>query len=436
MAPAAFVDDRENPYVTEPDAPFDWFRARQIGGRMTIPGHGRQYYRLGERDLRPGDGLSPSWPVDAADLAAWYDLVEQRLGLTSGLEDCDWVPAGSVAAACAPTAAEADAIRTLKAKWPSVDPLLGRAAPPMASVEMAAATGRLVCRQGAIVARIDAAGGDLNQVHWKDRASGGDLQAAAPIVFLCASSLESTRILLQSRAADGQPIGARSGVLGQGLMDHVVVSAEGVGAGLAGEPEPMTAGRCLYLPRFDLRERPDTNRRGYGVQIYRWSLGRGRSHFAGVAFAEMTPRPENRVALDPARKDAWDLPILRVSCRHSPSELDLAADQRQALEDLADALRVRLHRLSDGPAPPGTAIHECGTARMGLSPEDSVLDPDNQCWDAPGLFVTDGAAFPSQGAQNPTLTILALTARACVKALGTRRRPDHALSRTPLPASA
>jgi choline dehydrogenase-like flavoprotein len=165
-----------------------------------------------------------------------------------------------------------------------------------------------------------------------------------------------------------------------------------------------------------MREQDDLSRsggRGYGVQIYRWSTGREKSYFNAVSFAEMAPRAENRVVLDPQRKDYWGLPVLRIACRHNDAENRMAKDQSAALREIGNLLKVRFHRLSENPAPPGSALHECGTALMGEIPAHSVLDPHNQCWDARGLYVTDASAFPSQGAQNPTLTILALTARAC-----------------------
>ncbi|MGZ5985036.1 MAG: GMC family oxidoreductase [Caulobacteraceae bacterium] len=422
LAPDAFVSDKDNPYVDEDGSRFDWFRAHQIGGRMTIPGHGRQYYRLGPQDLRPADGRSPPWPVSYDELSRWYDHVEMLLGMTSGGEDCPWVPSGKFAITSRATPAEAQTLAAIEARWPGQPTILGRYAPPLKGVEMAAATGRLACRQGAIVRNIELGPDNAARaVHWKDRATGADLHARAPIVFVCASALETTRILLQTRTADDRPIGAASGALGANLMDHVVVSAEGLGDALAGEPEPMTDGRCVYLPRADLRAAAAADSRGFGMQIYRWSTGKGRSHFTGVTQAEMTPRPGNRVILDPDRRDAWGLPVLRIACRYSQDELDLARDQSQALAEVAETLGVRLRRLDSAPAPPGSAIHEGGTARMGDSPANSVVGPDNQCWDAKGVYVTDGAAFPSQGLQKPTLTILALTARACASVVSGRR---------------
>ena len=110
-------------------------------------------------------------------------------------------------------------------------------------------------------------------------------------------------------------------------------------------------------------------------------------------------------------------PVLRIDCAYSDVELARAREQTRAMRELAEIAEVDLTRIHETPPPPGSSYHECGTARMGTDPTNSVLDGDNQCWDARGLYVTDGACFPSQGFQNPTLTILALTARACHHAL-------------------
>jgi choline dehydrogenase-like flavoprotein len=153
------------------------------------------------------------------------------------------------------------------------------------------------------------------------------------------------------------------------------------------------------------------------VQLYQFPVGDQQTYFAAFAFAEMTPRQENRVALDSQRRDAWGIPVLRIDCTHSEAELARAREQIEALRELAQVSEVAVTCIDKIPRPPGSAIHECGTARMGTDPASSVLDADNQCWDARGLYVTDAACFPSQGCQNPTLTILALTARACQHAL-------------------
>jgi choline dehydrogenase-like flavoprotein len=217
-----------------------------------------------------------------------------------------------------------------------------------------------------------------------------------------------------------QGLGASSGVLGQYLMDHIHVSAEGIGNWQHTNSSPE-AGRCLYLPRFDRRDsnRPHTGR-GYGLQVYQFPVAGQRSYFAAGSFGEMLPQEENRVTLDYSKRDVWGIPVLRIDCAHREVELACAREHTQALREIAELADIKLMRIDEIPCPPGSAFHECGTARMGTDPGNSVLDENNECWDARGLYVTDGACFPSQGTQNPTLTILALTARACYHALKKR----------------
>jgi choline dehydrogenase-like flavoprotein len=259
-------------------------------------------------------------------------------------------------------------------------------------------------------------------VVWVDRDRRTEHRTKAGLVFLCASTLESTRLLLLSRSGrHPEGLGAASGVLGRYLMDHVWLKAQGFAPRGLPSGTPIETGRCLYLPRFDARDRPfPAPGRGYGVQLYYLPLSERRSYFVASAFAEMPPRPENRVTLDQQQRDAWGIPALRIDYRLG--ETPHAADQHAVLQSLGGLLDVEFTSLDEAPRPPGSAMHECGTARMGSDPDNSVLDPFNQCWAARGLYVTDGACFPSQGSQNPTLTIMALTARACDHALRDRRR--------------
>jgi choline dehydrogenase-like flavoprotein len=420
-APEAFVDDIDCPYVTPQNRPFVWVRARMLGGRVAVPGHGRQYYRLGPDDFFPADGMSPAWPLKPGELDPWYSLVERRIGLSGMKDGLPWLPDAELAHVLEPTRCEMVLQRRITARWPNARPVLSRSASPLDALEAASLTGRLLCRQGAIVRQIDVdSSGRVRGVVWVDEETGTHERAVSPLVFLCASALESTRLLLLSRSPrnpDG--LGAASGVLGRNLMDHVLLSAEGVGPSL---PEIVVPdeGRCLYLPRFDARDSSapaPVQGRGFGIQLYQFSASRGKAYFLAVSFAEMLPRPENRVVLDPRREDAWGIPVLRIDCSHGKAELIRARDQAAALRALAEVAEVKLSRIDEAPAPPGSAVHECGTARMGNDPANSVLDPHNQCWDAQGLYVTDGACFSSQGNQNPTLTILALTARACDHAI-------------------
>lgn len=408
--PGAFVDDRDFPYATPAGRPFNWIRSHGLGGRMIIPGHGRQYYRLGRSELAPRDGLSPVWPLAENELDNWYALVERRLGLAGARDGLESPPDSELARLLEPTADEASAIEAIGARWPRATPILSRYAPPLESVATAAATGRLWCRTGAMVqTAAKPSTGRMGGVEWYDARSGGRRAGSAPLVFLCASTLESTRILLQSEGL------AKPGILGRYLMDHMLVKAEGVGPKLTSDVE-IEPGRCLYLPRFDLRDGEASGERGFGVQLYRSSAGE-RCWFTAVAFCEVPPRAENGVVLDTARRDAWGNSTLNVDFQYSEAEHLLAGKMAAALEELAEVLGATLHTLVKTPATPGTSVHECGTARMGADPASSVLDGNNMVWDAPGLYVTDGASFPSQGAQNPTLTIMALTARACHRAL-------------------
>jgi choline dehydrogenase-like flavoprotein len=422
LAPEAFVDDIDCPYITTPDHPFVWLRARQLGGRMVVPGHGRQYYRLGPNDFAPVDGLSPPWPLLTGELDPWYASVERRLGLAGTRDNLPWLPDSELSYVLSETPAEASLRRSIVARWPGARPVLGRFAAPFDALEAAAQTGRLLIRRGAIAREIEVdKSGRVRGAAFIDQRSRTEERAYAPLVFLCASALESTRLLLLSRSPQGRDgLGAASGVLGRYLMDHVRLRAHGQGQPLLSGPSEE--GRCLYLPRFDARElsAPGPGR-GFGVQLFQVSAGEGPSHFTAITFAEMLPRSENRVTLDPKQRDAWGIPVLHIECRHGQAELERARDQSAALRELAEVASVTLTAVDEAPAAPGSANHECGTARMGTDPANSVLSPHNECWEAQGLYVTDGSCFPSQGTQNPTLSLLALTARACDHALRAAR---------------
>lgn len=405
--PQVFVDDRDFPYATPDTRPFHWIRAHALGGRMIVPGHGRQYYRLGMSDFSPSDALSPCWPVAKGELDPWYEVVEKRIGLAGNCDGLPSPPDSAITRSLRMTIDEERLANAIRKRWPASTPILSRYAPPLDTVGAAAATSRLWCRAGALVQSITQdADGRASGCIWYDVQSKRLLRSTAPIVFLCASTLESTRILLNSEKLNTKP-----GVLGHYLMDHMMVKAEGIGASLADTAAEIEPGRCLYLPRFDLRDGA-TSGRGYGVQLYQSQAGE-RSWFTAVAFCEVAPRPENRVTLDRTHGDIGDNPTLQIDYRYSEMDRRIADHMVVALEELADLAGVRLLNIDRAPAVPGTSVHECGTARMGADPATSILDPNNQCWDAPGLYVTDGASFPSQGAQNPTLTIMALTARAC-----------------------
>jgi choline dehydrogenase-like flavoprotein len=413
--PDAFVDDKDHPYETPDGAPFTWIRSHGVGGRMVVPGHGRQYYRFGATDVGPKtDGASP-WPFGIEELEPWYQAVEQRLGLAGAQEGIGYIPDSVIARPIAPNASEEVVLATLGKKWPTAAKMLSRYAPPVDFAGIAEATGRLTLRTRASAQRILAgADGRASGVEWLDPMTGERESAEAPLVFLCASALESTRILLNSANPSGA-LADQLPALGRYLTDHVMLKAEGISP-----PLPMTdaaePGRCVYLPRFDLREGGDPESRGYGVQLYA-TVNPAGAWTTAVAFGEMAPSPGNRVTLAKGRTGKWGAPVLHIDMQWREPEKTLAASMGRALDELFEAIGAKVLVRPAGPANPGTSVHECGGARLGADAQTSVLDPHNQCWAIPGLYVTDGAALPSQGIQNPTLTIMALTARACAHAM-------------------
>ncbi len=418
LDPDSFVDDRALPYEHPGDAPFTWIRSRRIGGRMLTPGHGRQHFRMND-DVFGGHGNPQAeWPIRYADIERYYDQVEADIRLSVGVETSPDVPPSRGTNVRAASVDEADLMQRLKAHWPDFRPILGSTAPWYDGVGKALSTGRLTVRRGAAVHGIDVhPDGRVRGVAWREAESGVDMGAEAPLVFLCASTIETTRILMMSRS-DRHPdgIGARSNALGRFLMDHVQLNGEGSGPPLADRRRRHRPEHCVYAPRLDRRTGGSAP---FGAQIYRTPSGPGGSQFLMTTFAEMEPRAENHVRLNPSRLDAYGMPTLYIECRHSAADLASVRAQKQAIQEVSALADVALRPLPDAPGTPGSSIHECGTARMGSDPATSVLNPHNETWDVAGLFVTDGACFPSQGAQNPTLTIMALTARAC----------DHAVKR-------
>ena len=409
--PDAYVDDIDCPFVEDGDDPFYWIRCRGIGGRLTVPGHGGVYVRFGAEDFALGDDGRPPWPFPLKELDPWYSAVEKRLGiLAPGAGDTE--PA---------TGTKSDELRRavmlcLLRRWPNMNIESCKAIPPPDCVAAAARTGRLVLRQGAIARSISVENGCAKGVTWFDMATQKECSAGARVVFLCASPLESTRLLLLSHdKADGTPLGAKSNSLGNFLMDHVVMRADAFGPWPAGTSKKWgDEPQGFLLQRFGTCEdRSLEQHSNFGVQIYAAKTSFGRMGLYLSAFHEMLPQTNNRVSLDPHRRDRWGIPVLRIECKHGLSEKKGAASMKVALQELAETLGAKIRHVDDSHAASGLAMHECGTARMGNDPSSSVLDPNNECWDAKGLFVTDAASFPSQGTVNPTLTVLALTARAC-----------------------
>ncbi len=288
----------------------------------------------------------------------------------------------------------------------------------------------------------------------KDRAAGvrvidavtrQPLEFHARLIFLCASTLGSTQILLNSstpRFPNG--LANSSGALGHYLMDHTY--AAGASAEIPGFGDRYYYGNRpngIYIPRFrNLGEEQADFLRGYGFQGGAWREGWGRGlRMPGLGaelkrqlrqpgpwrmslggFGECLPRYENYVDLDPERVDPWGIPVLRIHCTWSDNEHQIRKDIQETAAEMLEAAGGRDIVTYDRHGPPGLCIHEMGTARMGRDPKTSVLNGWCQSHDVPNLFVTDGAAMASSACQNPSLTYMALTARACARAVAETKR--------------
>ena len=267
----------------------------------------------------------------------------------------------------------------------------------------------------------------------------------ANVIFLCASALNSTWLLMRS-ATDVWPggLGSSSGVLGQNLMDHHFrAGASGTIDGLNDKYYYGRRPTGFYLPRYrNLFGEKRDYLRGFGYQggasRSGWSRGvaelgvgpkfkddiaqPGAWSIGGTAFGEMLPNPANRITLDPTKKDKWGLPVLSFDCATGENEKAMRKDMMNDMAEMLEAAGVKNVRTYDAGYWPGMGIHEMGTARMGRDPKTSVLNSHNQVWDAPNVFVTDGACMTSASCVNPSLTYMALTARAADFAVNELKR--------------
>lgn len=441
-----YVDDRDNPYAVPKGRPFYWIRGRQVGGRFVT--WACLSPRFSDFELRAGshDGHGEDWPLGYADLAPYYDKVETCLGLYGQADGLAQLPDGRYLAERELTAGELEFKRCVERRWPDRHVLQARLIRHRAvdlplPLALAKETGNLSLRANAVVRRvtIDRQTGKATGVEYVDRLGRTTRHARGRLVFLCASAFESVRLLLNSACRphpDG--VGGRSGVLGRYITDHLFLVRSGPLRRLdrhvppiEKDPYDFGAVHGFYVPRFrNLSDREVDFRRGYGLC---GAVGRTGRFWWVAAFGEMLPRPENRITLDPVRKDAWDVPVARIDCAHGGNDRALIADARQQVDEMtAEAglrrgpwwgehrLRERIGRklfVENGVFQPGFASHELGGARMGREAGSSVLDPYCRCWDAENLLVTDGACFVSSGYQNPTLTIMALTVRAAEQAV-------------------
>lgn len=478
-----FVDDVDNPYTTPEGRPFDWIRGRQLGGKSIM--WGRQCYRMSDLDFEANakDGHGTDWPIRYRDIQPWYDYVEQYAGISGERLGLPQLPDGPFLPPMPLTASEqwfrdglaraygGARVMTIGRVAVLSEAHNGRAGchycgdchrgcttasyfnSVQTTLKDAIATGRTTIRPFSVVHSLiwDDATGKVTGVRVIDGQTLEPLEFTSRIIFVCASALESTRILLNSRSrAHPDGLGGNSGVLGRYLMDHTM--QHGAGGNVAGFEEYRTVGNRpngVYLPRFrNVKERHPDFLRGYGYQgggyrsVERWGRGTAARGFGADfkhglrvpiyggwrmslgGFGECLPHPDNRVTLDPAKVDRWGVPALHIDMQWRDNEIAMMRDAEVQAAEMLEAAGCTDVKTYDNKTPPGLTIHEMGTARMGKRRQDSVLNKWNQVWDAPNVFVTDGASMASSGCQNPSVTYMALTARAADHAVRLLNRKE------------
>jgi choline dehydrogenase-like flavoprotein len=474
-----FVNDKENPYTTEANKPFLWIRGRQVGGRSIM--WGRQSYRWSDLDFEANvrDGIAIDWPIRYRDIAPWYDYVEEFIGVTGQAEGLPQLPDGKFLPAMEMTCVEADVKDAIAKNFGGERMMtMGRAAvltqshhgrAPChycgpchrgcrtrsyfsslnATLPAAQKTGKLTIRPHSVVHSVlfDASTRSVTGVHVIDGQTRKSTEFRGKVLFLCASALESARILLNSSSREF-PTGLAnsSGQLGRNLMDHVM--GGGAKAVMTGREDRTQQGRRpngIYVPRFrNVKQKHPDFLRGYGFQgggarqdwqraIDMPGFGAefksllkspGPWKFTFYGFGECLPNTSNYIELDKSKTDSWGVPTLKIHCAFGENERALLKDMSTTAAEMLNAAGARNIETFIEDNAPGLTIHEMGTARMGHDPKTSVLNAHNQAHEVKNLFVTDGACMTSSSCVNPSLTYMALTARACDYAVALMKRGE------------
>jgi choline dehydrogenase-like flavoprotein len=457
--------DKESPYVETKR--FDWFRGYHVGGRSLM--WGRQSYRWSDLDFEANgkEGIGVDWPVRYKDIAPWYDYVEKFAGISGNKDGLAVLPDGQFLPPMDLTCVEKDVAARIKEAFKGERHLIiGRTAnitvphegrpgcqfrnkcwlgcpfggyfsTQSSTLPAAMATGNLTLRPWSIVTKVlyDKDKKRATGVEVLDAETNKTIEYKAKIIFLNASTLNSTWILMNSATDVWEGgLGSSSDALGKNLMDHHL----GIGAGgyVEGYEDQYTFGRRangFYIPRFrnvgnDKRDylrgfgyQGSGSRQGWRHDVAEFSIGgefKDAMTEPGIwtvgmgGFGEMLPDPTNKVTLDKNVKDKWGLNVLNIDCELKDNEKKMRKDIMADAQEILEKAGVKGVQARDGDGTPGRGIHEMGTARMGKDAKTSVVNGNNQVWDAPNVFVTDGAFMASASCVNPSLTYMAFTARA------------------------
>ncbi len=465
-----FVNDLEHPYVETKR--FDWIRGYQVGGRSLT--WGRQSYRWSDIDFEANkkDGIGVDWPVRYRDISPWYDKVEEYIGVSGENLGLKQLPDGKFMPPMELLCAEEDLKKAMSEKFEDGRLLtIGRVAhitdknaeiegrgpcqsrnrcwrgcpygayfsSNASTLPAADRTGNLTLRPNSIVHEVvyDDTLKKATGIKIIDAVTNEKIEFKAKVIFLCASSMASVGILLQSKSERfPNGLGNDSDVLGRGIMDHHYKL--GAYAKVEGHLETYYKGRRpngFYIPRFvnlDKKTKRKNYLRGFGYQgsasRQDWSasiaemgygaklkeavLEPGGWQIGVTGFGEFLPYEDNRVTLSPDKKDKWGLPQLAFDVELKENEYNMRADIIKEIVAMFTAAGFKDVQSYEETHGPGLGIHEMGGARMGRNPKTSILNENNQVHTVPNVYVTDGAFMSSSSCVNPSLTYMAFTARA------------------------
>lgn len=460
-----WTNEKDCPY-TETKR-FDWFRGYHVGGRSLM--WGRQSYRWSDFDFEANgkEGIGVDWPIRYKDIAPWYDYVEKFAGISGNKDGIPQLPDGQFQRPMDLNCVEKDVAARLKEHYKGQRLLtIGRVAnlteklpgrtncqyrnkcwlgcpfgayfsTQSSTLPAAMATGNLTLRPFSIVNRVlyNKDTKKATGVEVVDAETNKTIEYTAKVIFLCASAMNSTWVLFNS-ATDIWPggLGSSSGELGHNLMDHHFrVGASGT---VEGYEDKYYFGRRptgFYVPRFRnlFGEKRDylrgfgyqgaASRSGWGRNVAELNIGvdlkealtePGPWTIGMTAFGETLPYHDNKISLNKNVKDKWGLPVLDVDAEIKENEKKMQKDMEQDGIEMLESAGVKQVKGFKGDYALGMGIHEMGTARMGKDPKTSVVNAHNQVWDCKNVFVTDGACMTSAACVNPSLTYMALTARA------------------------
>jgi choline dehydrogenase-like flavoprotein len=460
-----FVKDHEHPYIQQ--TPFTWIRGYQVGGRSLMWARWTQRWSEMDFTANARDGVAVDWPVRYADLAPWYSYVEKFVGIAGNRDGLPQIPDGEFLPPMEMNCVDRHMKQVIEQRWPDRHVVISRTAnltearagrgvcvyrdrcsrgcpyggyfsSNSATLPAAIATGNLTLRPHSVVHSIiyDDAKQRATGVRVIDAKTKQMTEFFARLIFVNASTINTTLILLNSTSARfPNGLGNDSDQLGRNLMDHNYrVKLTATHPGFRDKYYYGRRPTGTLIPRFRNLgdERHPDFIRGYAFSVF---ASRGQGNVGpddppiGAAFkdksaqlgswslwmncmAEHLPYHDNRVTLSTSQIDAWGLPLLQIRCTHRENEENMIKDILSTAQEVAAASGFENITAWDSGEPPGLGIHEMGTARMGRDPETSVLNGQNQMHAVKNVFVTDGSCMTSSACQNPSLTYMALTARA------------------------